>query len=143
MLKSSASSVVVCSSAAWRRTRCFSCFALSFGCLPRSRPRALAIFMPSRVRMRMTSEFEFGDQGEDVEQQSPTGSVGSWIEPPRLRRMSRAMSSSTMSLASGSDRARRSSWGLGDDPTGGAIGEVGAVENLRSGNIFDASTSSV
>ena len=39
----------------------------------------------------------------------PTGSVGSWTDPPRLSATSRAVSSATMSRASGSDRASRSS----------------------------------
>ena len=39
----------------------------------------------------------------------PTGSVGSYTYPPRFRRTCRWVSSSAMALASGSDRASRSS----------------------------------
>src|ERR1035437_2483261 len=39
----------------------------------------------------------------------PTGSVGSYTDPPRLNRTWPAVSSSAMALASGSDRASRSS----------------------------------
>jgi hypothetical protein len=52
---SSASSALVCSPALCNSTRCASCFTLSLGALPRSRPLALAIFMPSRVRLRVRS----------------------------------------------------------------------------------------
>jgi hypothetical protein len=53
--------------------------------------------------------FELGHHRQHVEQQSSDGSVGSWIEPPRLSFTLDLVSSSNMSRASGSDLASRSS----------------------------------
>ena len=40
----------------WSSSRCLAWFGFSFGCLPRSRPLALATCMPSRVRSRIRSD---------------------------------------------------------------------------------------
>ena len=58
---------------------------------------------PDEVRL------EFGDHGQHVEQQSPDRSFGSYSDPPMLSSTSAVVSSSTMSQASGRERARRSS----------------------------------
>ena len=69
---------------------------------------ALATCIPSRARTNEVRR-ELSHHGEDVEQQSADRIRGSWIEPPMLSLTPFAVSSSTMSLASRSDRARRSS----------------------------------
>jgi hypothetical protein len=65
-------------------TRCLAWFAFNFGCLPRSRPLALATFIPSRVRIRIRSVSNSATIASTLSSSRPTGSVGSWIEPPRL-----------------------------------------------------------
>ena len=65
-------------------TRCASWRGLSLGCLPRSRPLALATRMPSRVRSRMRSASNSATMASTLNSSRPTGSVGSCTEPPRL-----------------------------------------------------------
>ena len=66
------------------------------------RPLALATFMPSRVRSRIRSDSNSATIANTLNSSRPRGSVGSWVEPPRLRFTSRLVSSSKMSRASGS-----------------------------------------
>jgi hypothetical protein len=75
--------------------------------LPRSRP--LATFIPSRARSRIRSDSNSATLARALNSNRPTGSVGSWIEPPGLSLTFRLVSSSRMCRASGSDRASRSS----------------------------------
>jgi hypothetical protein len=65
-------------------TRCASSRTLSLGCLPRRRPFPFATFMPSRVRIRMRSPSNSATMASTLNGSLPTGSVGSWTEPPRL-----------------------------------------------------------
>ena len=51
-----------------------------------SRPLALATFIPSRVRARMRSASNSATMPRALNNSRPTGSVGSWREPPRFRR---------------------------------------------------------
>jgi hypothetical protein len=82
---------------------------LSLGCVPRSRPLALATFMPSRVRIRARSASNSAIMARTLNNSRPAGSVGSWKEPPRLSLTERAVSSSAIARASGGERASRSS----------------------------------
>src|SRR5215211_9296389 len=65
---------------------------------------------PSRVRIRIGSVSNSATTVSTSNSSRPTGSVGSWIEPPRLSFTLRFVNSSKMSRASGSDRASRSSF---------------------------------
>jgi hypothetical protein len=85
-------------------------FGLSFGCSPRSRPLALATFIPSLVRSRIRSDSNSATIASTLNNNRPTGSVGSWIEPPRLSFTLHLVSSSKMSRASGSDLAAGPAW---------------------------------
>src|SRR5664279_4385655 len=60
-------------------TRCASCRGLSLGCLPRSRPLALAILMPFLGAQSDEVGLEFGDHGQHVEQQ-PADRVGRVVD---------------------------------------------------------------
>ncbi len=61
---------------------------------PSDRERRASVGPTSRVRILIRGRFEFGDHRQDVEQESaPTGSVGSWTEPPRLSLTWRVVSS--------------------------------------------------
>ncbi len=62
-------------------TRWVSWRGLSFGCLPRGRPLAFPILMPSRVRRWDEVGLEFGDHGRHVEQQS-ADRVGRVVDGP-------------------------------------------------------------
>jgi len=106
----SASSVPVCPPSLYSCTRCFCSAAQSLGCLPRSRPFALAIFMPSLVRSRERSTSNSAIIANALNNSFPTGSVGSCTEPPILSFTSLRVSSSAMSPASRTDRASRSSF---------------------------------
>ena len=79
------------------------------GLLPRSRPLALATFIPSRVRIRIRSASNSEIIANTLNSCLPIGSVGSWTEPPLLRLTSRLARSSAISWASRTERARRSS----------------------------------
>jgi hypothetical protein len=83
--------------------------AAELGLLPRRCPLAFATFMPSRVRSRIRSASNSATMASTLNNSRPTASVGSYTDPPRLRRTDRAVSSSAIARASGSDRARRSS----------------------------------
>ncbi len=50
---------------------------VSLGCLPRSRPLALATLMPSRVRIRIRSASNSATMASTLNSSRPTGSVGS------------------------------------------------------------------
>src|SRR5450755_3860320 len=67
--------------------------------------------MPSRVLMRMRSASNSATIASTLNRRRPTGSVGSWTDPPRLSLTSRAVSSSAMSRASGRERASLSELG--------------------------------
>jgi hypothetical protein len=95
--------------AACRTTRCASWRGWSLGCLPRRRPLALATRMPSRVRSRMRSASNSATMASTLNSRRSTGSFGSCSEPLRLSLTRRRVRSSTMSRASGSERASRSS----------------------------------
>jgi len=82
---------------------------VEFGCLPRSRPLALATFMPSLVRILIKSDSNSAIIARTLNSSRPTGSFGSWTEPPMLSLTFASVSSATMSRASGSERASRSS----------------------------------
>src|SRR5829696_4413005 len=71
--------------------------------LPRSRPFALAIFVPSRVRILIRSASNSASIASTFNSSRPTGSVGSWTEPPRLSLTFLFVSSSRISHVSGSD----------------------------------------
>src|SRR5664279_2722905 len=90
---SSASSALVCVPARQSSTRCASWAGLSLGCLPRSRPLALATFMPSLVRILIKSDSNSAIIPRTLYSSRPTGSVGSCTEPPmfspNLRRSGR------------------------------------------------------
>jgi hypothetical protein len=83
-------------------------------CLVRLQLRPLAA-QPTRYFHRFPGapsdqiSLELRHHRQHIEQQPPTGSVGSWIDPPRLSLTFLFVSSSRMSRASGSDRASRSS----------------------------------
>ena len=62
-------------------TRWVSWRGLSFGCLPRGRPLAFPILMPSRVRRWDEVGLEIGDHGRHVEQQS-ADRVGRVVDGP-------------------------------------------------------------
>ena len=66
--------------------------------------------MPSRVRSRIRSDSNSATIANTLNNNRPTGSVGSWTEPPRLSFTFRRVSSSKMSRASGNERANRSSF---------------------------------
>ena len=102
--KSSASSAWVSFPESCSSSRCLVWLGFNFGCLPRSRPLALATFIPSRVRSRIRSDSNSATIANTLNKSRPTGSVGSWIEPPRLSLTFLLVSSSRMSRASGSDR---------------------------------------
>jgi hypothetical protein len=55
------------------------CFlpGVSLGCLPRSRPLALATFIPSRVRSRIRSDSNSATMANTLNSSRPTGSLGS------------------------------------------------------------------
>jgi hypothetical protein len=57
---------------------------VQLGLLTRKRPLALATFMPSRVRSRMRSVS--ATIARTLNSNRPTGSVGSYTDPPRFRR---------------------------------------------------------
>src|SRR5664280_746648 len=59
---------------------------------------------PNQIRLE-----NFAAIASTLNSNLPTGSVGSYTDPPRLRRTCRTVSSSAMALASGKDRASRSS----------------------------------
>src|SRR3954447_2571045 len=65
--------------------------------------------MPSRVRMLIRSASNSATMASTLNSSRPTGTVGSYTEPPRLSLTCRTVSSSAMARASGRDRARRSS----------------------------------
>jgi hypothetical protein len=90
-------------------TRWASWRAFNLDCLPRSRPFALATFMPSRVRRRMRSASNSATIANTLNNNRPTGSVGSCTTPPKLSLTWRRVRSSRIARASGSDRAKRSS----------------------------------
>ena len=52
--------------------------------MPRNRPLARATFIPSRVRILMRSDSNSATIARTLNSSRPTGSVGSWTEPPRL-----------------------------------------------------------
>ena len=81
----------------------------SFGCLPRRWPFALATCIPSRVLARMRPDSNSATIARTLNSRRPTGSVGSWTDPPMLSLTPLMVSSSTMSLASRRERASRSS----------------------------------
>src|SRR5512133_1290490 len=66
-------------------------------------------FHPSRVPSRIRSASNSATIANTLNSSRPTGSAGSWIDPPRLSLTFLFVSSSRMSRASGSDRASRSS----------------------------------
>jgi hypothetical protein len=101
MENSSASSALVCRPARHSSTRCASCAGLSLGCLPRSRPLALATFMPPRVSHPDQVRLEFGDHREDVEQQPPDRVVRVVHRAAMLSFTPASVSSPAMSRASG------------------------------------------
>ena len=71
-----------------------------------SQPRPLK----TEVRpVRLSRDSDSATMASTLNSSRPTGSVGSYTDPPRLRRTCRTVSSSAMALASGSDRASRSS----------------------------------
>jgi len=80
-----------------------------FGLFPAQPPLLLATAIPSRVRVRARSASNSAIIDSVVNRSRPIGSVGSWIDPPMLSRTPDAVSSSTMSRASGTERASRSS----------------------------------
>ncbi len=82
----------------------------NFGFRPRNLPAALAIASPSLVLIRARSASNSAIIDSVVNNKRPTGSVGSCTEPPMLSLTPAAVSSSRMSRASGTDRARRSSF---------------------------------
>ena len=82
---------------------------IQLGLLTAQLPLAFATFIPSRVRSRIRSDSNSATIASTLNINLPTGSVGSYTDPPRLRRTCRVVSSLAMALASGSDRARRSS----------------------------------
>jgi hypothetical protein len=71
---------------------------------------SLATCMPSRVRARMRSDSNSATMARTLKRSRPTGSVGSWMDPPMLSFTFRLVRSSMMSLASGRERASRSSF---------------------------------
>src|SRR5664280_2550572 len=101
---SSASSALVCVPARQSSTRCASWAGLSLGCLPRSRPLALATFMPSLVRILIKSDSNSAIIPRTLYSSRPTGSVGSCTEPPMFSLTPAAVNSSTMVRASVSER---------------------------------------
>ena len=107
---SSASSSVLCSPPRQSLTRCASCVGLSLGGSRAAGP------WPSRRRVLRGCGLGPGPASNSaiidstVNSSWPIGSVGSWTEPPTLSRTPRWVSSSTMSRASGTERASRSSF---------------------------------
>src|SRR3954452_10812481 len=77
--KSSATSRVLYSPLCTSETRCASCFRLSLGCLPRSRPLAFATFMPSTVRSRIRSDSNSATMARTLKQQ-PADGVGGVVD---------------------------------------------------------------
>ena len=110
MEKSSARSLmeyspVLCiraSSSCWRSE--------SLGCLPRSLPLERAMAMPSRVRWRIRSASNSAKVARMLKKSLPIGSVGSWTVAPSWSLMSRSARVSPICRASGTERARRSSF---------------------------------
>jgi len=76
---------------------------------PQRRPLALASLIPSRVRSLIKSDSNSATLASTLNSNRPTGSVGSYTDPPRFKLTCRTVSSSAMALASGSERASRSS----------------------------------
>jgi len=92
-----------------RSTSSASRVGVSLGLRPRSLPAARATARASRVRALIRSDSNSATMASTLNNSRPTGSVGSCTDPPSCRWTPRVVSSSTMSRASGSDRARRSS----------------------------------
>ena len=82
---------------------------VSFGDFPRSRPLALATFIPSRVRARMRSASNSATIASTLNNSFPIGSVGSYTDPAMLSFTSRAARSSAIWWAPRTERASRSS----------------------------------
>ncbi len=62
---------------------------------------ARATFIPSRVLILIKSDSNSATVASTLNNKLPTGSVGSWTDPPRLSLTSRAVSSVTMSRGVG------------------------------------------
>jgi hypothetical protein len=90
---------------------------------PRRRPLAFATFMASRVRSRIRSDSNSATIANTLNSSRPTGSVGSWIEPPRLSLTFLFVSSSRMSRASGRTVPSRVKLGDYQGVTGSAGGQ--------------------
>jgi hypothetical protein len=77
--------------------------------LPAQPTFGLATFSPSRAHMLVRSAPNSATIANTLNNNRPIGSVGSWVDPPRLSRTFCRVSSSRLSRASGSDLASRSS----------------------------------
>ena len=93
------------------RISSFCCFSDSFGCLPRSLPLARAMAIPSRVRILIRSASNFGEGGQNVEEHFAhrIGRIVDRRTQGELDALFRELPA--IARASGTDRARRSSFG--------------------------------
>ena len=82
-------------------SRWLAWFGFSFGWMPHRRPFALATYMPSRVRSRIRSDSNSATISNTLKNNRWTGSVGSWIEPPKTQRDVPRRQRTLMSRASG------------------------------------------
>ncbi len=70
------------------------------GDLPRSRPLALASFMPSLVLILMRSDSNSAVMARTLNSSRPIGSFGSWTDPPMLSFTSAAVRPSRCAVRS-------------------------------------------
>src|SRR3954447_16376305 len=138
---------MLCSPCRYRVTRWASWRGLSFGCFPRSLPLAFATRMPSLVRSRIRSNSNSATMASTLNSSRPTGSCGSYTDPPRLSRTWRTVSSSAIARASGSERASRSSLvttKVSPSPTSGQrLPQPGALAVGASQTVVDVKPSRI
>ena len=106
---SSASSSVVCSPPRQSLTRCASCVGLSVGGSPRRRPLAFATASPFAGAGPGEVGLELGDHRQHGEQE-PADRIGGVVDRAADVEPNALVSSSTMSRASGTEWASRSSF---------------------------------
>jgi hypothetical protein len=83
----------------------------------------LGYFIASRLRSRIRLELDSATIANKLNSSRSTGSVGSWIEPPRLSFTLHLVSSSRMSRASGSEPC--------DAPQAGGQPALGVVSPMN------------
>jgi len=93
------------------RQSSFCCFSDSFGCLLRSLPLARALAIPSRVRFRIRPASNSAKVARMLKNILPIASSGSWMLQPRASFTPLSCNRSAVYRASGTDLARRSSFG--------------------------------